>query len=100
MQEDARQMDPEDDLIELASYAYANEMAMAKCALEAAGIPVVEMNENINRLDPFCRDIMSGMRLFVPKSRFDDACGVLEDGSGITDEELARQSSEFPAPEE
>ena len=90
----------EKDLVEVASYGYANQMALAKTALEAAGIPVCEMNENINRLDPFCKDIASGMRLFVPNSYLDDARAVLEGGCGISDEELARQSAEFDAPKE
>ena len=94
------QEDTEEAMIELASYSYAHEMALAKCALEAAGIPVCEMDENINRLRPQCKDVMSGMRLYVPQSRLEDARTVLDGESGISDEELARQSAEFPAPEE
>ena len=90
----------EEDWLEVASYFYANEMALAKCALEGAGIPVREMNENVNGLRPHYKDLMGGMRLSVPISYLEDARTVLEGGCGISDEELARQSAEYPVPEE
>ena len=92
--------DPAEELAELAEFKYTDEMTFAKGALEAVGIPAYDNNSNTVRLNWMWKNMLGGMRLFVPKSQLEDARAVLESFDEISEEELARQSQQFEPPED
>ena len=89
-----------DELTELAEFTSADEMSTAKSTLRAAGISVFD---NINDLSKmkwmFEQGAMDGLKLFVPRAQMEDAQVVLDSWEEIDEEELARQSEQFKAPE-
>ncbi len=95
----AAETDP-DQLTELAEFTSGDEMATAKSTLRAAGISVFD---NINDLSKmkwmFELGAMEGLKLFVPRAQMEDAQAVLDGWEEMDEEELARQSEEFEAPE-
>lgn len=82
------------DWIEIIAFTYPHEANLAKGLLEASGIEVIIKDELTVQVNNFYSNAIEGVKLFVEKSKTEEAMSVLVEG-GYVDLENTRRDKEI-----
>ncbi len=86
----AREQEPIDDLVQVATFVFPHEAKFARAELEAENIYCFLDNERTLDVDWFLSNLLGGYRLLVPASQVERARAILD--SHVSEEELDAQA--------
>ncbi|MBZ5619606.1 MAG: DUF2007 domain-containing protein [Acidobacteriia bacterium] len=89
---------PDEELVQIATFAFPNDAKFARAELEAEGIPCYMGNERTLDVDWFLTNVLGGYKLSVPAADAERARAILD--SRVSDEELDAQAAAEPPPED
>ena len=84
-------MEPDTQLVEIATFVYPTDAKFARAELEGEGIPCFMGNERTLDIDWFLSNVLGGYRLCVSAGDAERAREIL--ASRVSDEELAAQAA-------